>query len=267
METDPLSPDLGIHNRQVSLEWAATNAHWDFRTRETPQLITDTPTALDSLVWVQSPCPRLALIFFVQPSCPGVAELGSAAKSLKAPPGKAPKTIYPKAEFEGGATIMPETDITAETAKNPQKHHGCLVVLDCEGQAQRGQSALQNHQNSRLSNPPKRQVSKTVMKATQRILRYSNRVVADVWEKDVWDLQAKSGSPGACPLILHFIGKIALQKMSGKMPGSPRHPSCRHARPSDQNTTDSKSHCDSKLLLQYSPPDKHYPINSKINSG
>ena len=95
VETDPLSSDLSIHNRQVSLERAATNAHWDFRTRETPQLITDTPTTLDNMVWVQSPCPTLALIFFVQPSCPGVVEPGSAAKSLKAPPGKAPKTIYP----------------------------------------------------------------------------------------------------------------------------------------------------------------------------
>ena len=34
-------------------------------------------------------------------------------------------------------------------------------------------------------------------------------------------------------LILHFLGKIAVQKMSGKTPGSPRHPSSRHPRPSD----------------------------------
>ena len=30
-----------------------------------------------------------------------------------------------------------------------------------------------------------------------------------------------------------FLGKIAVQEMSGRTPGSPRHPSCRHPRPSD----------------------------------
>ena len=36
--------------------------------------------------------------------------------------------------------------------------------------------------------------------------RVSNlvRVVADVWEKDVWDFQAKSGSSGSCRLFLSF---------------------------------------------------------------
>ena len=44
-----------------------------------------------------------------------------------------------------------------------------------------------------------------------------NRVVADVWEKDVWDLQAKSGSSGSCPLFLHsFLGEIAVQNDLGK---------------------------------------------------
>ena len=38
----------------------------------------------------------IALTFFVQFACPGVVQPGSTAKSLKAPPGKAPKTIYPK---------------------------------------------------------------------------------------------------------------------------------------------------------------------------
>ena len=38
-----------------------------------------------------------------------------------------------------------------------------------------------------------------------------HRVVADVWEKDVWDFQAKSGSSGSCRLFLHFLGKIAVQ--------------------------------------------------------
>ena len=60
-----------------------------------------------------------------------------------------------------------------------------------------------------------------------------SRVVADVWEKAVWDFQAKSGSSGSCHLFLHFLWKIAVQNMSGKTPGSPRHPSSRHPRPSD----------------------------------
>ena len=59
------------------------------------------------------------------------------------------------------------------------------------------------------------------------------RVAADVWEKDVWEFQAKSGSSGSCRLFLHFLGKIAVQELSGKTPGSPRHPSSRHPRPSD----------------------------------
>ena len=58
-------------------------------------------------------------------------------------------------------------------------------------------------------------------------------VVADVWEKDVWEFQAKSGSSGSCRLFLHFLEKIAVQEMSGKTPGSPRHPSSRHPWPSD----------------------------------
>ena len=59
------------------------------------------------------------------------------------------------------------------------------------------------------------------------------RKVADVWEKDVWEFQAKSGSSGSCRLFLHFLGKIAVRKMSGRTPGSPRHPSSRHPRPAD----------------------------------
>ena len=59
------------------------------------------------------------------------------------------------------------------------------------------------------------------------------RVVADVWKKDVWEFRAKSGSSGSCRLFLHFLRKIAVQEMSGKTPGSPRHPSSRHPRPSD----------------------------------
>ena len=59
-------------------------------------------------------------------------------------------------------------------------------------------------------------------------------MVADVWKKDVWEFQAKSGSSGSCCLLLHFLGKTAVQEMSGKAPGSPRHPSSRHPRPSDK---------------------------------
>ena len=44
-------------------------------------------------------------------------------------------------------------------------------------------------------------------------------MVADVWDKDVWEFQAKSGSSGSCGLFLHFLGKIAVQEMSGKTPG------------------------------------------------
>ena len=61
------------------------------------------------------------------------------------------------------------------------------------------------------------------------------RKVADVWEKDVWDFQAKSGSSGSCCLFLHFLGKITVRQMSGRTPGSPRHPSSRHPRPSDES--------------------------------
>ena len=47
------------------------------------------------------------------------------------------------------------------------------------------------------------------------------RVVADVWEKDVWEFQAKSGRSGFCCLFLHFLGKFAFQKMSGRTPEVP----------------------------------------------
>ena len=51
-----------------------------------------------------------------------------------------------------------------------------------------------------------------------------DRVVADVWDKDVWEFQAKSGSSGACRFFLYFLGKIAVQEMSGKRLEFPRHP-------------------------------------------
>ena len=44
--------------------------------------------------------------------------------------------------------------------------------------------------------PPKfRGYGHALIGTTQKLLR----VVADVWEKDVWNFQAKSGSPGSCP--------------------------------------------------------------------
>ena len=46
------------------------------------------------------------------------------------------------------------------------------------------------------------------------------RVVADVWEKDVWEFQAKSGSSGSCGL---FFGKSQYKKCL-ETRGSPRHP-------------------------------------------
>ena len=60
-----------------------------------------------------------------------------------------------------------------------------------------------------------------------------SRKIADVWEKDVWEFQAKSGSSGSCRLFLRFLGKIAVRKMSGRTPGTPRHPSSRHPRSSE----------------------------------
>ena len=47
-----------------------------------------------------------------------------------------------------------------------------------------------------------------------------------------WEFQAKSGSSGSCRLFLRFLGKIAVQEMSGKTPGS----SSRHPRLSDRSS-------------------------------
>ena len=45
------------------------------------------------------------------------------------------------------------------------------------------------------------------------------------------------GCQGWCPadraFLIHFLGTIAVQKMSGKTPGSSRHPSSRHPWPSE----------------------------------
>ena len=60
-----------------------------------------------------------------------------------------------------------------------------------------------------------KQRSLTVSKKAPTLSRKASppvhRVVADVWEKDVWQFQAKSGSSGSCRLFLHFLGKIAGQ--------------------------------------------------------
>ena len=53
--------------------------------------------------------------------------------------------------------------------------------------------------------------------------------VADVWEKDVWDFQAKSGAQVLA--LFSFISRVP--EVPGKTPGSARHPSSRHPRPSD----------------------------------
>ena len=42
----------------------------------------------------------------------------------------------------------------------------------------------------------------------------------------VWELRF-------LPFFLHFLGKVAIQQMPGKAPGSPRHPSSGHPRFSD----------------------------------
>ena len=63
-------------------------------------------------------------------------------------------------------------------------------------------------------------------------------VVADVWEKDVCEFQAKSGRSGSCHLLLHFLWKITVQEMPGKTPRGPRHPSSRHPWTSDLKRLD-----------------------------
>ena len=41
-------------------------------------------------------------------------------------------------------------------------------------------------------------------------------MVADVWEKDVWDFQAKSGSSGSCRLCLYFLEKSHFKTCLGE---------------------------------------------------
>ena len=91
------------------------------------------------------------------------------------------------------------------------------------------------HSNTLLLGASKSQWKKgESMKQSRNVAcKRNNWVVADVWEKDVWDFQAKSGSSGSCRLFLRFLGKITVSEMSGKAPGGPRHPSSRHPRPSE----------------------------------
>ena len=44
----------------------------------------------------------------------------------------------------------------------------------------------------------------------------SHKKVADVWEKDVWEFQAKSGSSGSCRLFFHFLGKSQFENCLGE---------------------------------------------------
>ena len=41
-------------------------------------------------------------------------------------------------------------------------------------------------------------------------------MVVVVCQKDFWDFQAKSGSSGRCPLFIHALGKLAVQKCLGE---------------------------------------------------
>ena len=85
-----------------------------------------------------------------------------------------------------------------------------------------------------FSEPLLRTLLRTLSYCVEPICSPAISEIRGCLEKDVWEFQAKSGSSGSCRLSLHFLGKIAVQKMSGKTPGSPRRPSStRHPRPSD----------------------------------
>ena len=53
------------------------------------------------------------------------------------------------------------------------------------------------------------------MTTTTTATAANTRVVADVWEKDVWEFEAKSASSGFCRLFLHFLGKIVSENRKG----------------------------------------------------
>ena len=96
-----------------------------------------------------------------------------------------------------------------------------------------GQGVLPAEGTSKAKKHP---LAKAPFRQAGKFYTIKDRVVADVWEKDVWDFQAKSGSSRSCRLFLGFFyfQKIAVQEMSGKAPGSPRHPSSRHPRLSEK---------------------------------
>ena len=108
------------------------------------------------------------------------------------------------------------------------------AVVDARTSLDCGTCALEK----RVGNPLAIYKSLDLGPSAEKIRRNNNnsRVAADVWKKDVGEFQAKSGSSGSCRLFQHFLGKIAVPKMSGKTPGSPRHPSSRHPRPSEMET-------------------------------
>ena len=103
---------------------------------------------------------------------------------------------------------------------------------------------------------------------SQRPMLISCRVVVDVWEKDVWDFQAKSGSSGSCPLRLSFPQENRSSKnvweKAWKL-GSPRHPLTRHPQPAYsvcetlQNEVGNLQKTDVE-----NPPDKNPPKREKF---
>ena len=80
--------------------------------------------------------------------------------------------------------------------------------------------------------------------------RAHNQKAADVWKKDVWEFQAS----GSSCLFPYFLGKIAVQEMSGKTPGSPRHPSSRHPRTPNTRV----------IAVHMSPTMKYFSIENLI---
>ena len=64
-------------------------------------------------------------------------------------------------------------------------------------------------------------------------------MVADVWEKDVWEKDVWEFM--FLPSLPSFPRKISVREMSGKTPGSPRHPTSRHPQPSVR--IDSRESC------------------------
>ena len=72
----------------------------------------------------------------------------------------------------------------------------------------------------------------------------------------------QSGSSGSCRLFPHFLKKIAVQKMSGKTPGSPRHPSSRHPRSSDSGRGTRAKYTAIGPLVAHSTPNRESQIGT-----